>query len=286
MKVTEQGEVVAQKYANAVIAGRNLEQLITAVVWTNLVSKAQIEKKEPLPEWEKRMEMISRFSYGFYRNLIFETPDFLQFYNQATPIKVLQIAKIGSRPATRGSKKTFEELRAIPWVFSWIQSRYIVSAWYGIGHALDSYIRDRGPQGLDELRQMYNDWAFFKSLIHNAQISLAKTDLYTAEQYAALVDDPLLRQTIHGRIADEYRLSVEKVLTISSQKELLDFNRVLKESIRHRNPYVDPLNYLQIRFLNEIRQNTLSPDDPKRRMLDDVLLLTVNGIAFGMKSTG
>ncbi len=286
IKVTEQGEVVAQKYANAVIAGRNLEQLITAVVWTNLVSKGEIEKNERLAEWESRMEVISGLSYGFYRSLVFETPDFLQFYNQATPIKVLQTAKIGSRPATRGSKKTFEELRAIPWVFSWIQSRYIVSAWYGIGHALDSYIRDRGPEGLDELRQMYKEWAFFRSLIHNAQISLAKTDLHTAEQYAALVEDPSLRSAIHGRIAEEYRLSVEKVLTISSQKELLDFNRVLKESIRYRNPYVDPLNYLQIRFLEEIRKNNLRPDDPKRQTFDDILLLTVNGIAFGMKSTG
>ncbi len=286
MKVTEQGEVVAQKYANSVIAGRNLEQLITAVVWTNLVSKGEVEKDKRISEWERRMEVISAHSYSFYRNLIFETPDFLHFYNQATPIKVLQMAKIGSRPATRGSKKTFEELRAIPWVFSWIQSRYIVSAWYGIGHALDAYIRDRGPEGLDELREMYKEWAFFRSLIHNAQISLAKTDLYTAEQYAALVEDAGLRERIHGRIADEYKLAVEKVLTISSQKELLDFNRVLKDSIRHRNPYVDPLNYLQIRFLEEIQKENLSPDDPKRQTLDEILLLTVNGIAFGMKSTG
>lgn len=232
------------------------------------------------------MEVLSAHSYGFYRNLIFETPDFLQFYHEATPIKVLQMAKIGSRPAMRGSKKTFEELRAIPWVFSWIQSRYIVSAWYGVGHALDAYIRDRGPEGLDELREMYEEWAFFKSLIHNAQISLAKTDLYTAEQYAALVTDAGLRDRIHGRIADEYKLAVEKVLAISSQKELLDFNRVLKDSIRYRNPYVDPLNYLQIRFLNEIRAQDLKPEDPKRQVLDEILLLTVNGIAFGMKSTG
>ena len=142
--------------------------------------------------------------------------------------------------------------------------------------------RSRGTGGLAELREMYQEWPFFSSLIHNLQISLAKTDLHTAELYAALVKDSGLGQSIHGEVTAEYKRAVDNVLEISSQKELLDYHRVLKDSIRLRNPYVDPLNYIQIRFLNELKE----AGDKKQEMLDEILLLTVNGIAFGMKSTG
>lgn len=282
MKITEQGEVVAQKYANSVIAQRNLEQMITAVAWTNLVSKREVEKNKKIPVWESRLETLSELSFRFYRKMVFETQGFLDFYYEATPIRVLKMTKIGSRPAMRSAKQSFEELRAIPWVFSWIQSRYIISAWYGMGHALDTYIRERGSEGLAELQEMYEEWPFFRSIIHNVQTSLAKTDLNTAEQYAALVKDAGLRKMIHGEFLEEYDRAVEKVLKVSSQKELLDFHRVLKDSIRQRNPYVDPLNYLQIRFLGEIREATPA----QAEKIDEILLLTVNGIAFGMKSTG
>ncbi|MBI3252708.1 MAG: phosphoenolpyruvate carboxylase [Candidatus Omnitrophica bacterium] len=287
MKITEQGEVVAQKYANPVIAERNLEQLVTAVAWTNLVSKIEVEANPKIPVWEKRMEKLSGLSFQFYRQLVFETPGFLDFYNEATPIRILKMTNIGSRPASRSDKKNFEALRAIPWVFSWIQSRYIVSAWYGIGFALESYVRERGEAGLRELQEMYGEWAFFRSLIHNVQTSLAKTDLPVAEQYAALVGDPVLRNGIHQRILAEYTRAVTEVLRVSSQKELLDFHRVLKDSIRLRNPYVDPLNYLQVRFLSEMKSaHGESLSEGRRQKIDEILLLTVNGIAFGMKSTG
>ncbi|HTL70066.1 MAG TPA: phosphoenolpyruvate carboxylase, partial [Candidatus Eisenbacteria bacterium] len=284
MKVTEQGEVVAQKYANAVIAERNLEQLISAVVWTNLVSKREVAKSKKIPLWESRMEVLSDLSFRFYRQLVFETPGFLDFYNEATPIGVLKLTKIGSRPAMRGSRRGFEELRAIPWVFSWIQSRYVISAWYGCGWALQSYVKERGAEGLRELQEMYEEWAFFRSLIHNLQTSLAKTDMSTSEQYAALVEDAALRERIHRRIAEEHGRAVEEVLRISRQGELLDFHRVLKDSIRLRNPYVDPLNYLQVRFLDQIKRGAVAEAD--RAAVEEILLLTVNGIAFGMKSTG
>ncbi len=286
IKVTEQGEVVAQKYANPVIAERNLEQMITAVVWTNLVSKKEVEKNKKIPGWENRMELLSDLSYAHYRKLVFDTPHFLDFYNQVTPIRVLKMAKIGSRPALRGSKETFEELRAIPWVFSWIQSRYIISAWYGIGYALEQYMQDRGEHGAAELQEMYQEWPFFRSLINNVQTSLAKTDLSMAAQYAELAQDISLRKSIHGLIASEHERAVAKVLEVSSQKELLDTHRVLRDSIRQRNPYVDPLNYLQVRFLEELKNKTASLSDEDRRKIDEILLLTVNGIAFGMKSTG
>ncbi len=285
IKLTEQGEVVAQKYANPVIANRNLEQLITAVVWTNLVSKKEFEKNKKIRGWEERMEILSDLSYSHYRKLIFDTPNFLDFYNQATPIRVLKMTKIGSRPALRSSKETFEELRAIPWVFSWIQSRYIISAWFGIGHAMETYVTQR-PEGLAELQEMYQEWPFFRSLMNNVQTSLAKTDMSIASQYADMVTDDALKELIHGQIVSEHGRAVEKVLEVCRQKELLDSHTVLRDSIKQRNPYVDPLHYLQMRFLNEFRQSSAELSEQERKKLDELLLLTVNGIAFGMKSTG
>lgn len=299
IKITEQGEVVAQKYANPVIAERNLEQLISAVAWTNLVSKKEFEQNKKIPGWESRMAFLSDLSYRHYRQLIFDTPNFLDFYNQATPIRVLKMTNIGSRPALRqpaarlpdgqgqaSAKEAFEELRAIPWVFSWIQSRYIVSAWFGIGYAMESYINEKGPEGLTELQEMYREWPFFRSLINNVQTSLAKTDLSMAAQYAQMVSDRSLRDHIHGQIAAEHARAVENVLQVCSQKELLDTHRVLRDSIRQRNPYVDPLHYLQMRFLSEFKEKNVTVDEETRKKIDGILLLTVNGIAFGMKSTG
>ncbi len=285
IKITEQGEVVAQKYANPEIAERNLEQMITAVVWTNLVSKKEFERNKKIPVWEQRMEKLSALAYGRYRRLLFDTPGFLDFFNQATPIRVLKKTNIGSRPALRGSKESFEELRAIPWVFSWIQSRYIISAWYGIGFALERYISE-DPQGLQELREMYEEWPFFRSILTNLQTSLAKTDISIAAQYAEMVTDSELRARIHGEIASEHKNAIEKVLDVCSQKEILDSHRVLRDSIRQRNPYIDPLHYLQMRFLGEIREKSGAVSEEDRKKIDEILLLTVNGIAFGMKSTG
>ncbi len=286
IKVTEQGEVVTQKYANPIIAGRNLEQLVAAVIWTNLVSRKEVEANKKIPAWEKRLETISDLSFHFYRSLIHGTEGFLDFYRQATPIGVLEMANIGSRPTMRTEKRTFSDLRAIPWVFSWIQSRYIISAWYGIGYALDHFIQQRGEEGLGELREMYQEWPFFKSLINNAQVSLAKTDLYIARIYTDLVEDKDLGNRIYQLIQTEYQRTVKKVLQISSQKDLLDFHPVLKESIHVRNPYVDPLNYIQVRFLEEIRSQAFQKNPADHQKAKEVLLLTVNGIAFGMKSTG
>lgn len=283
IKITEQGEVVSQKYSNQVIAQRNLEQLITAVVWTNLVSAKETAQHKKISAWEQRAGMLSDRAFRFYRELVFETPGFLDFYYQATPIQAFEIARIGSRPAARREGRRFEDLRAIPWVMSWIQSRYILSAWYGIGHALTSYIEERGPEGLRGLQEMYQGWPFFRSLIDNAQLSLVKTDLYIAGTYAKLVEDKALGLAIHDRISAEYKRTVDKVLAVSSQKELLDFHQVLKDSISLRNPYVDPLNYLQVIFLEKMREEQ---SEDKKRKMDEILLLTVNGIAFGMKSTG
>ena len=286
IKMTEQGEVVSQKYATPMVAKRNMEQLITAVVWTNLVTNRETKKNPKLAGWEKLIARLSQDSFIYYRRLVFETPGFLDFYNQATPINILKITKIGSRPAARSATQNFEQLRAIPWVFSWVQSRYIISAWYGVGHAFKKYI-DEDPEGLALLRQMYKQWPFFTSIIHNLQASLAKTDLYIAELYSGIVSDEHLRKTIHEAIEREHQLAVESVLLIAEQKELLDYHKVLQESIKLRNPYVDPLNYIQVRFLQEKNQlSHAAASDVKRSKIDEILLLTVNGIASGMKSTG
>ncbi len=288
MKLTEQGEVVSQKYANPVVARRNLEQLISAVVWTNMITNREVKKNTRVTGWENIVSGLSESSFHFYRKLVFETPGFLDFYHEATPIDVLKITKIGSRPASRfGNQRSFDQLRAIPWVFSWVQSRYIISAWYGMGHALSTFIESQGEKGLEELRQMYRQWPFFTSLINNLQISLAKTDLYIAQLYCEVVANEALRDRIHQAIAQEHERAVAAVLDITDSKELLDFHKVLKESIRLRNPYVDPLNYIQVRFMEEKNKLGDSPaHDAKRAKIDEILLLTVNGIASGMKSTG
>jgi phosphoenolpyruvate carboxylase len=286
IKLTEQGEVVSQKYATPMVAKRNMEQLITAVVWTNLVTNQEIKKNPKLDAWENLLAQMSRDSFIFYRGLVFETPGFMDFYHRATPIYILKITKIGSRPAARSAAESFENLRAIPWVFSWVQSRYIISAWYGVGHAFKKYM-DENPKGLESLRQMYKQWPFFTSIIHNLQASLAKTDLYIAQLYSDIVSDEDLRKNIHETIEHEHQSAVECVLLISGQKELLDYHKVLQESIKLRNPYVDPLNYIQIRFLQEKNQLAhTAAGDAKRSKIDEILLLTVNGIASGMKSTG
>lgn len=286
IKITEQGEVVSQKYTNPTIASRNIEQLITAVAWTNIASKPR-ETTPQVRQWEEKMEFLSTTSHQFYRELIFETDHFLDFYYQATPIHVIEMTKIGSRPAKRRASRRIEDLRAIPWVFSWIQSRYIVSSWYGVGHALDRFIKERKGDGLRELRDMYAQWPFFKSVIDNVQISLAKADLYIANLYSQLVHDTKLRDDIHKRLQAEHRRSIEKVLQVTGQRRLLEKLQVLDASIKLRNPYVDPLNFIQLRYLSKFRDpgyDRLS--DETKNEIGEVLLLTTNGISFGMKSTG
>lgn len=287
IKLTEQGEVISQKYANPAVAKRNVEQLISAVVTANLISSKEVKNNSKIKKWEEHVELLSADAFKFYRDLVFETPGFLDFYHEATPINVLKITKIGSRPTLRGiGQRSFDQLRAIPWVFSWVQSRYIISAWYGIGFALRKYIDDHGEKGLAQLQEMYRQWPFFNSLMHNVQASLAKTDLYIAQLYADVVEDEQLKVKIHDRISQEYDRAVSVVLEITQQAELLDYHKVLQESIKLRNPYVDPLNYIQVRFLKEQKNLSEGASDAKRAQIDEILLLTVNGIASGMKSTG
>ena len=280
IRITEQGEVVSLKYSNALIAQRNLEQLTSAVIAANcLPPRVDLAK---LPEWERWMDEIARYSFECYQQLVYRTPEFQEYFWNATPIDLIEHLRIGSRPSRRQQTADVRQLRAIPWVFAWTQSRHMLSAWYGVGHALQEFA-DHESDGLGKLREMYAGWPFFAAMLDNAELSLAKTDLYIAGRYASLVKDAAVRRKVFRMIEDGYKRSVKMVSSVTQRGALLANQPVLAESIRLRNPYIDPLNYLQIRFLPRWRRARESPNAEKLRRL---LALSVNGIAFGMKSTG
>lgn len=280
IKLTEQGEVISAKYANVVIAQRTLEQLFSAVLLSNLVEAPHERRaRSTVARWETIMRELADASAAGYRALVWDTPEFFTYYVESTPIKlILEQGLAGSRPASREAAWTMASLRAIPWVFSWVQSRQMLSAWYGIGAAIESFIGN-APEKLEELRGMYQQWPFFRTLLDNAQASLAKADFYIGEQYARLVRDPVVRRRIFGQVRAEYQRAVKWVLAVTQQAMLLERQPVLRHSIQLRNPYVDPLNYLQLRFLAEYGQAP-TPE------VHELLRLTIHGIAFGMKSTG
>jgi phosphoenolpyruvate carboxylase len=285
IRITEQGEVISLKYSNSAIAQRNLEQLASSVLDAHLLAHHRAPR-ERVDEWEAYADELATASRGFYRRLVYETPEFPRYFEQATPIDLISELRLGSRPSRRstGAIRDLENLRAIPWVFAWTQSRHFLPSWYGLGFALDEFTRRHAPRGLELLREMFNRWLFFSVLIENAETSLAKADLYIAEQYAALVRPRSLGERIFGRVREEYERSRRLVLEICGRSELLAHHPVLAESIRLRNPYVDPLNFIQIKYLPHWRRSAATASS--RRELLPLLQATVAGIAFGMKSTG
>jgi len=281
IRITEQGEVISLKYSNPAIAQRNLEQLTSAVIGVQTLPMPEPLAAQ-LGRWERWADQLARLSFRFYQKLVYETPEFAEYFWQATPIDLIEHLRLGSRPARRIQSSDIRQLRAIPWVFAWTQSRHLLSAWYGVGHALEAFARTE-PKGLAGLRDMYEHWPFFRTLIDNAELSLAKADLGIAAEYAALVRSAAVREKIHGAIRREHRRSEEMVLKVTRRRALLEDQPVLAQSIHRRNPYVDPLSYLQLRFLNRWRR---SGEKQRTEELRRLLALTVNGIAFGMKSTG
>lgn len=281
IRITEQGEVVSLKYSQPAIAQRNLEQLTSAVIAANLVAPSTRETRE-LAGWEAAMQAMALHSVHAYQDLVYGTPEFREYFWQATPIDLIEHARLGSRPSRRAQSADLRGLRAIPWVFAWTQSRHFLSAWYGLGQALH-FFASEGTGGLERLREMYAAWPVFRQLLDNVEVSLAKTDLPIARAYAELVESPAVRDRIFSVIERAYAQTVELVLRVTGEARLLAKQPVLAESIRLRNPYVDPLNHLQIRFLRDWRA-----DGEQRRSeeLRRLLALTVHGIAFGMKSTG
>lgn len=272
IRITEQGEVIAYRYSNPQIARRHLNQVMNAA----LLATAMPTAAEVRPEWRSAMDHMAEAGRQAYRDLVYETEGFIDYWMQATPLHELAKMPIGSRPAKRKSGG-FEAIRAIPWVFSWTQSRAIIPSWYGVGTGFASL---EGESALSTLRLMYAKWPFFNALIDNAQLDLAKADMGIAALYAGLVQDEELREALFTRIVTEHALAKQWVCLITGQADLLDNNPTIKRSIERRNPYVDPLNYIQVALLRRIRADG---DDPR---LTEAVLATVNGIAAGMKTTG
>ena len=271
VKFTEQGEAIAEKYANPKIATRELEQMLNAQLRAR--SQALRHSEEPIEaEWVEAMETGANAARKAYRELL-KTDGFVTFFEQATPITVIEDLNLGSRPASRSGERTVEDLRAIPWVFSWTQARCIVPGWYSLATGLDAYLNDGGD--LETLKEMYDSWPFFRSMIDNAAMALAKTDMTIATQYADLADKGP-RQRIYPEIEAEYERAIELLSTISGG-DPLPLSGWLDESLQRRNPYVDPLNLLQVRLLD--RTDRSAEEERTLRM-------TVKGIAAGMKNTG
>lgn len=282
IKITEQGEVLSSRYSMQGIAYRSLEQATSALIQGALMNKhPQVNEKEA--EWETILLGISEQAQKKYQDLIFREPDFLSFFKETTPLPEIGELNIGSRPSKRKNSDRFEDLRAIPWVFSWTQSRYLLPAWYASGTGLKSYVGDDLAK-LEQLKEMYENWSFFRSMIDNLQMALAKADLHIAKEYAGMVKDREVEQRIFTYIDQEYDLTSELILKITGQQEILDNVPVIQESIRLRNPYVDPLSYLQVQLLSELR-DLREKDQDGPELLREVLL-TINGIAAGLRNTG
>lgn len=278
LRITEQGEVIAYRYSNTEIARRHLNQMIHAVLMAVGAPSLVVVR----PEWRATMDTLSKAGQDAYRTFVYETPGFLDYWQQATPINELARMPIGSRPARR-RQGGFETVRAIPWMFSWMQSRAIIPSWYGVGTALEQFC-DGNPDNLALLRTMYREWLFFTALIENVQLDLAKADMGIAELYASLVDVLGLRELILSQMRTEHERARRLICMITEQHDLLDATPVLKRSIERRNPYVDPLNFIQVALLRELR--AVPPGTDMHERLLSAVLSTINGIAAGMKTTG
>ncbi|GCE11467.1 phosphoenolpyruvate carboxylase [Tengunoibacter tsumagoiensis] len=300
IRITEQGEMLSFKYGLHEIALRNMELVVAGVAQASVSDEKILETQvhpRPTPEWEQIMSQLSQHAYRRYRQLIYEDPTFIKFFEQATPILELGWLNIGSRPARRSASKAIEDLRAIPWVFSWMQSRIVLPSWYGVGSALEDYIL-ADPAHLTTLQQMYRQWPFLRAFLDNLQMTLAKADMQIAQYYTQLVEDAELRERIWTLIHDEYERTQKMVILILQERDLLDNAPVLQESIRRRNPYVDPLSYFQVSLLRRLRalggpltldpeqEEQASAEERERARLTYAVLLTINGIAAGVRNTG
>lgn len=291
-RITEQGEVLNQKYSDVVLAERNLELMIAAAL--DAIARPDMRKchaagdcsghltGEMLPAWEETMDELSAVSFARYRADILDNPDTYDYFQQATPVAELEHAKIGSRPAKRGGKKSLGDLRAIPWVFGWMQSRHLVPAWYGVGTALENYARDH-VDGLDRLRSMLKDFPLFLDMLRNIENALAKSDFGIARLYANIMPDAEVRDRLFAMLNAEFERTRSMVLLISGQSELLEQNPVLARSIRLRNPYVDPISWIQVELLRRKRGADTAVD---ATALNRAITATINGISAGLRNTG
>jgi phosphoenolpyruvate carboxylase len=280
IRLTEQGEVIGSKYANPEIGRRNLETLVAATLEATLLQPTKTAPKEFLAT----AESLSAASMAAYRALVYETPGFTEYFFESTPIREIAELNIGSRPAARRSSHRIEDLRAIPWSFSWGQCRLTLPGWYGFGSAvrefLEGDVKRPRREGLALLQKMYRQWPFFRALLSNMDMVLAKSDLALASRYAELVGDARLRKRVFALIEAEWHRTVDALQQITGERQRLASNPSLQRSIRHRFPYIDPLHHLQVELVRRHREGKL--DDRARRGIH----LSINGIAAGLRNTG
>jgi len=282
LRITEQGEVLNFKYADEVLAERNLELMIAA----SLDALARPNARDPeghftgvlKPEWEAALNELSATSYEYYREHILDDPDVLTYFEQSTPVGELENAKIGSRPSRRKASPSLADLRAIPWVFGWTQSRLLVPAWFGVGFALEQYLEQ--PGALELLKTMANEFPLFIDLLRNVELALGKVDLVTARLYSSLVEEAKLRERIYDLFDGEFHRTVRAVLAVTGQTEVLESNQVLAHSIKLRNPYVDPMHLIQVDMLRRKRAGEDTPE------INRAIAATISGISAGLRNTG
>jgi phosphoenolpyruvate carboxylase len=281
LRITEQGEIIASKYSDPELGRRNLETLISATLEASLLPDPQ--EREHADHYHVAMDDLAAGAFRAYRALVYDTPEFVAYFRASTPITEIADLNIGSRPASRKPSQRIEDLRAIPWVFSWGQCRLMLPGWYGFGSAVDAWLGDapaRREERMATLREMYGRWPFFRSMLSNMGMVLAKADLAVASRYADLVPDAGVRDRIFGRIAGEYERTLHHLLAITGHATLLEDNPTLERSIRNRFPYLDPLNHLQVELLRRYRGG--QTDERTRRAIH----LTINGLAAGLRNSG
>ena len=276
-RVTEQGETIASRYADPALAHRHVEQIVSAVL---LASADDVDAAAPLdPAWREAMDVMAAAARETYHDLVERTPGFLEYWRAATPIEELSRLRLGSRPAVRrAGGLTRSAVRAIPWVFSWMQSRFNLPGWYGLGTALA-----RADAG--RLREMYAGWPFFRAILDNAEMSLLKADMGIAALYSELVPSRALATAVFTRIGSEFVRTRESILRATGHAELMDGDPVIQRSVHLRNPYVDPLNYLQVEMLRRLR-SLADQDGDEATGYREIVVVTINGIAAGLRNTG
>jgi len=277
IRITEQGEIISSKYSNAEVGRNNLEILAAATLEASLLHPRQ---PAPKREYLTAMDRISELAFKAYRGLVYETDGFVDYFWASTVINEIATLNIGSRPASRKKTRAIEDLRAIPWVFSWAQCRLMLPGWYGFGSAIETWIVEHPEQGMPFLKELYREWPFFRMLLSNMDMVLAKSSIAIASRYAELVPDEALREKIFGRIRREWHASIEALLDIMDQDRLLQGNPLLERSVRNRFPYLDPLNHVQVELLREHRAQ--NPDEQVLRGIQ----ITINGISAGLRNTG
>ena len=280
IRITEQGEVISSKYADPEIGRRNLEILVAATVEASLLNRDA--SGTHTESYFQAIESLSQSAFAAYRNLVYETPGFVRYFQESTPIREIAELFIGSRPSSRKQSDLIEDLRAIPWVFSWSVNRATIPGWYGFGSAVEEFVllNGQGENGLELLQKMYQTWPFMQTLLSNMDMVLAKTDMGIASRYAELVTDSKLREEIFTRIQEECDRSTKWLFAITNRSELLTDNPTLARSIRNRTPYIDPLNHLQVELLRRYRAGDTD------NAIKLAIHLTINGVAGWLRNSG